>query len=150
MSAEQSDWKYVDLISNGTLRISAHENEVAFSEHVIDEWIDCDTEREKYVVCFVSARLTMKLPHDALDDREWTEEGTRYTAVYHEDMQLLGQAIGGYYVVLKEGQGKQGFIYSPERGVVSIFSSRPESFEIGLVDSKCGYGAPDRCYDDLP
>jgi hypothetical protein len=110
------------------------------------KWMDCDEKNVKYIICFESPRLVMKLPRDGMQVQQWTDDGTTYFARIHEDVQIFGQSIGDIYIISIDGQGEQGYIYSPDRGIVAVFLSQAGSYQIAIIESPCGYGAPATCY----
>jgi hypothetical protein len=130
------------------MRISAGNGEISFNEHTSYDWVDCDVAGDKYVVCFESPVLNMKLPIDALDIGQWAVGGLAFSVRFHESVHLFGETIGDLYVVSIEGQEKHGYVYSKDRGVIAVFMSNSGKFGIVFIEGRCGYGAPTGCYAD--
>jgi len=150
-SKDGVDWRYVDPASLGveklhSLHISMTDGTVEYAGHIAHEWENCDNRGDKYVVCFESHRLTMRLPKEALGSASYTDAEAGISSQRHNELELMGDSVGDVYSVTIDGKRKQGFVYSQDRGVIAILLYGAGVQSTVIITGRCGYGAPSSCY----
>lgn len=96
--------------------------------------------------CFRTSDLSFAVPKDLSDSsRSWEEGGVTYSVTAHRPEVLFGQLLDAYFIESTEGGNAREFMFSPDRGLLSMRIHDGTGATQLVSIEYCGFGAPASC-----
>jgi hypothetical protein len=98
------------------------------------------------LICFRTSVLSFAVPRRILDTTtSWKDGDVLYTVTAHRAELLLGQQFDAYFISSTVDGNVREFMFSPERGLLSMRIQEPDSVTQVVSIEYCGFGAPTSC-----
>jgi hypothetical protein len=134
---------YVDVQSPQPVEIRIAADSV--ESHRRTERNTCKASPEFY--CMRTPSLRFAAPKNFTGQKEWTVASTRYRVIVEREL-FLSDSLQRTLLIREETNDSAGgflFLFSPERGLVGLWHSKPANPSFFLLQGRCGYAAPSTC-----
>jgi hypothetical protein len=75
----------------------------------------------------------------------WNDTDVSYTVTAHRTELILGQQFDAYFIASTVDGNAREFMFSPERGLLSMRIHEPDSVTVLVSLEYCGFGAAKTC-----
>lgn len=137
-------WTYTDPLKPfDSFSIQNEPNAFGINDVIFDAII-CGNKSQ--YICIETAGFSFHVPKNLLSSmKSWVVNENHYKSHFYKQLQIFGLQDKIFLIDKKEGNKTIRFLFSKKRGLIGMGGFSEKYSSMFLVNSYCGFGAPEKC-----